>query len=114
MTASTTASRKAKARQFQQRIRDDIITKLGLNESDVRSTSMGAPGCDILLSSAALKQFPFCIECKRQESIRLSSWWQQCEANAKKSGLKPLLVFRWNRGPTLVVLRWNDFLDLLP
>jgi len=105
MTARTTASRKAKGRRFQQEIRDDLISRLGINHGDILSTPMGQAGCDIYLSPAARSRFPFGVECKAQEAIALPAWWKQCEVNASKVGLAPLLVFKRNREEPLAVLR---------
>ena len=113
MTARTTASRKAKGRRFQQEIRDDLISRLGINHGDILSTPMGQAGCDIYLSPAARAQFPFGVECKAQERIALPEWWQQCTANAAAEGLTPLLVLKQSRREPLAVLRWTDLLSLL-
>ena len=113
MVATTPASRKAKGRRFQQAIRDDLIRDLGIDPGDILSTAMGQSGCDLYLSPAARAQFPFGVECKAQETISLPAWWKQCETNASKVGLVPLLVFKRNREEPLAVLRWTDLLDLL-
>ena len=113
MTANTPASRKAKGRKFQQQIRDDLVDRLGIDPGDVMSTAMGQSGCDLYLSPAARAQFPFGVECKAQETIALPAWWKQCETNASKVGLVPLLVFKRNREEPLAVLRWSDLLALI-
>lgn len=65
-----TQSCKAKGRKLQQRVRDLILENFeDLEQDDVRSTSMGAGGEDVLLSPKARKYFPFSIECKNQESL---------------------------------------------
>ena len=113
MTANTPRSAKAKGRKFQQEIRDDLITSLDINPDDILSTAMGQGGCDLYLSPAARAQFPFGVECKRRESLAIPQWWRQCEGNASKVGLVPLLVFKRNREEPLAVLRWSDLLALL-
>jgi hypothetical protein len=113
MTANTPQSAKAKGRKFQQEIRDDLITSLDINPDDILSTAMGQGGCDLYLSPAARARFPFGVEAKRCESLSLPQWWRQCENNAAKVGLIPLLVFRRNREQPLAVLRWSDLLQLL-
>jgi hypothetical protein len=37
---------------------------------------------------------------------------QQCETNAKKDGLTPLLVFSRNHCPTYATLRFEHFLEM--
>lgn len=113
MTANTPASRKAKGRRFQQKIRQDLIDCLGIDPGDVLSTAMGQAGCDLYLSPAARALFPYGVECKHQEAIALPAWWKQCESNASKVGLIPLLVFKRNRQEPLAVLRWSDLIRLI-
>ena len=113
MTANTPASRKSKGRVFQQQLREDLITHLDINPDDILSTAMGQGGCDLYLSPAARSIFPFGVEAKRCETISLPAWWKQCESNASKVGLIPLLVFKRNREEPLAVLRWSDLLALL-
>ena len=113
MTANTPASRKAKGRRLQQAVRQDLIEHLGIDPGDILSTAMGQSGCDLYLSPAARERFPFGVECKAQETISLPAWWKQCETNASKVGLVPLLVFKRNREEPLAVLRWTDLLALL-
>jgi len=113
MTANTTASRKAKGRRFQQEIRDDLISRLGIDPGDILSTAMGQSGCDLYLSPAARERFPFGVECKAQERIALPEWWEQCTRNADKVGLTPLLLIKRSREEPLAVLRWTDLLALL-
>lgn len=112
MVATTPQSRKAKGRKLQQKIRDDIILEFGLSENDVRSTSMGASGCDVLLSDKARGCFPFAIECKAQETTSIPSWWEQTIENANKEDLLPLLIFKQSRKDILVCLKWSDFIKL--
>ena len=113
MTANTPASRKAKGRRLQQAVRQDLVDRLGIDPGDVQSTAMGQSGCDLYLSPAGRERFPFGVECKAQETISLPAWWKQCEANASKVGLVPLLVFKRNREEPLAVLRWSDLLALI-
>lgn len=113
MVAGTPQSRKSKGRVFQQQLREDLITHLGINPDDILSTAMGQGGCDLYLSPAARVRFPFGVEAKRCESISLPAWWRQCEGNACKANLTPLLVFRRNHEDALAVLRWSDLLSLL-
>jgi hypothetical protein len=113
VVAGTPQSRKSKGRVFQQQLREDLIEHLGISPDDILSTAMGQGGCDLYLSPAARQRFPFGVECKRCESISIPAWWRQCETNASKVGLIPLLVFKRNREEPLAVLRWSDLLALL-
>jgi len=112
MTANTPRSRKQKGKSFQNRIRDDIISRLSIDPGDIQSTGMGQAGCDLYLSPEARKWFPYAVECKNQEKVSLWSWWDQCVANASKEDLAPLLLIRRSRTEPLAVLRWKDLLGL--
>ena len=74
-------SAKAKGRKLQQWVRDKLIGK-GLREADVKSTSMGAGGEDVTLSSHAREAFPYSIECKNQERVSIWKAYAQCEHNS--------------------------------
>jgi len=113
VVATTPASRKAKGRRLQQAVRQDLVDRLGIDPGDILSTAMGQSGCDLYLSPAARALFPYGVECKHQEAIAIPAWWKQCESNASKVGLIPLLVFKRNREEPLAVLRWEDLLAIL-
>lgn len=113
MVAKSTASCKNKARKHQQDIATAIQTALHLPEEDVVSRPMGSPGLDIMLSERARHMFPYGIEAKRTEKLSIPAWWEQCEENAKKEGLKPMLVYRQNRGRAMVVMQFADFLEMV-
>jgi len=109
-----TSSAKAKGRRLQQRVRDSIIDAFPiLTSADVASNPMSCPGCDIVLSQSARVLFPYAIECKNCESWTIPAWWTQTTANAKKEGLKPLLVVSKNRQDPLVIMSYDDFIELV-
>ena len=113
MVATTPKSRKQKGKAFQNRVRQDLVDRLGIDPGDILSTAMGQSGCDLYLSPAARARFPFGVECKAQERIALPEWWEQCTRNAAAEGLTPLLVLKQSRREALAVLRWTDLLALL-
>ena len=113
MVATTPKSRKQKGKAFQNRVRQDLVDRLGIDPGDILSTAMGQSGCDLYLSPAARERFGFGVECKAQEAIALPAWWKQCETNASKVGLVPLLVFKRNREEPLAVLQWSDLIRLI-
>lgn len=103
-------SRKSKGRKLQQLVRDDILDRFPiLEKDDVRSTSMGAAGEDIQLSPKAREWFPFTVECKARASFAIYPMFEQ----AAGKNHTPLLVIKADRKDPLVVLNWNDFLDLV-
>lgn len=103
-------SAKAKGRLLQQKVRDSIIEKFELLPADVRSTSMGAPGEDIQLSTYARLRFPYSVECKSYARIGVYNWYFQAVDASK--GYTPLLVVKQNNAIPLAILSWEDFLKL--
>lgn len=114
MTANTPATRKAKGRSLQNFVHDEVLKNFKgmLEDGDVKKAIMGESGIDIKLSPHARRIFPYGIECKNTEKINIWSAINQCEENADKEKLKPLLVIKRNRTDVHVVLRWEDFMKL--
>ena len=107
-----TRSAKNKGKRLQNDVRDLILeTFKQLEPDDVRSTTMGDSGEDILLSPAARKLFPFAVECKNQEKLNIWSSLEQAEQNAGEH--IPLLVFKRNRSKTYISMEINDLMRLL-
>ena len=107
-----TRSAKNKGKRLQNDVRDLILeTFQELEPDDVRSTTMGDSGEDVLLSPAARKLFPFSVECKNQEKLNIWSSLQQAEDNAGQH--IPLVVFKRNRSKTYISMEINDLMRLL-
>lgn len=106
-------ARKAKARNLQNRIRDDIKRLYHLSEHDVRGCPMGISGPDVQLSLEARRYYNFSIECKRQNAINVWDSMDQATANAEKQGNMPQLIFQRDRSEILVCMRWEDWLKIL-
>jgi len=103
---------KSKGRRLQQRIARDIVEAFPhLTEDDAVSTSMGAGGEDVRLSTAARRALPLSIECKCQEKLNVWGCLEQARTNAP-SGATPCLVFSRNRAPTYAVVPWDVLLEL--
>jgi hypothetical protein len=85
-----------------------------LRKGDIRSTSMGAAGADLLLSPAALDAIGnYQFEVKRKKKLALSAWLKQAEEH----GPYTPLVFAREDGETdgwVVILKAKDFFSLLP
>lgn len=103
---------KHKGRRFQQKVARTILDAFPhLTEDDVRSTSMGAPGEDVKLSTEARRCLPVSIECKCVE--RLNVW--QCLDQARSNtpvDVTPCLIFSRNRSETYAVVPWGTLLGL--
>ena len=107
-----TSAAKNKGRKLQQLVRDTVLKYLPeLTENDVRSTSMGAPGEDILLSEKALQVFPFSVECKARKELAIEPWFKQTKDNCKP-GLTPLLIVKANYHTPKVIMDLDDFMRL--
>jgi len=105
-------SAKNKGKRLQNQVRDLILEKFQqLEDDDVRSTTMGDSGEDVLLSPFARRLFPFSIECKNQEKLNIWSSLEQAENNSGSH--TPLLIFKRNRTKTYAVLEFNKLLELL-
>lgn len=106
------SSAKAKGRRLQNLVRDKILACFPqLEPDDVRSTSMGASGEDILLSPAARRAFPYSVECKAMARSAVYKQFEQAESNAGEH--VPLLVIRADRKEALTILRLDDFMELV-
>ena len=106
------SSAKAKGRNFQQFVRDVLLKYApSLLPDDIRSTSMGAGGEDILFSPAARKIYPFSVECKRVEKLNVYEAIKQCEKNSQ--GYTPLVVFRQNGMKAYAALPLDDLMKLI-
>ena len=105
-------SAKAKGRNLQKWVRDLILeTWDELEPDDVRSTSMGAGGEDLLLSPAARRKFGFSVECKNVERLNVYEAYEQASANSGKH--EPLLIMKKNRKKPLVVMDAEEFVKLI-
>ncbi len=105
-------SAKSKGRRLQQEVRDAVLATFpSLEPDDVRSTSMGASGADLLLSPAARRLFPYSVECKNVESLNIHKALAQAKSGAVPN-TTPIVVFRKNGTLPSVALPFNVFLHL--
>jgi len=106
-----TASAKQKGRALQQLVSATILKHFPeLEADDVKSTSMGASGEDVLLSPAARRVVPLSIECKATEKFNMREAWDQAVANAKK--WNPVVVHRKNRSKPIIICDLEYFLSV--
>lgn len=107
----TPQSAKAKGRKLQQWVRDQILQRFPtLSTDDVRSTSMGAGGEDIQLSTAARELVSYTIECKNRKAIAVfKDYAQACTHNL----IEPLVILKQNQSKPLALVDAEHFLDLV-
>lgn len=104
-------SSKAKGRLLQNYVRDKILELFpSLGRDDVRSTSMGATGEDVQLSSAARKLFPFQTECKSKAASQVHTYYEQAKSHGPH---EPLVVVKKDRSITLAIVSLDYFLKMI-
>lgn len=105
-------SAKAKGRKLQKEVRNAILeTFPTLHPDDVRSTSMGAAGEDILLSHAARTAFPYSVECKNVERLNIWEAIQQAKDNAGPH--TPMVAFKRNSHEKWAAIPFDHFMELV-
>lgn len=105
------SSAKNKGKSYQNWVRDKILEYFpSLEPDDVKSTSMGAGGEDVLLSPAARKLIPYTIECKSRARIAVYEWYEQAKGHKDH---EPLVFVKGNHKLPLVILSAEHFLKLL-
>jgi len=106
---------KAKGRLGQQEIRDRLLAEFPEFEpDDIKSTTMGDSGADIQLSPAARKKLNLAIEVKRRKDMGKTFYDFMDQAKGHvKYGEDPVVFFRSDRKPWLVVIDIDHFMKLL-
>lgn len=105
------ASAKNKGRILQQWVRDHILaTFLQLEPDDVRSTSMGATGEDVMLSPTARRAVPYQIECKNKATSQIHTYYEQAKTHGKH---EPLVIVKQDRKKPLAIVDAEHFFQLL-
>ena len=106
-------SAKAKGRRLQQMVMNGLLGIFPhLSADDIRSTSMGAGGEDILLSPAARRVLPYTFEAKNQERVSIWTAIEQARKN-NPCAHTPVVVFKKNGEQPHVALPWSHFLQML-
>ena len=104
------SSAKAKGRNLQKWVRDQLIEQLEIHPEDIESRSMGAGGEDLIMARAAREKFPFSLECKNVEKLNVWEAYEQAKVNC--GPYEPLVVMKKNLKKPLVVLDAEFFINL--
>ncbi len=104
------SSAKAKGRLLQQKFRNMLVDFLGLDEDDLESRPMGSAGEDIIMGKQSRNKFPYSIECKNQEKVKVWKAYEQCEANEKD--YEPVVIIKKNNFKPLAVVDAEHFIKL--
>ena len=109
----TPKSAKAKGRRLAQLIRTKILLRFQekLGHDDIHVTPAGVGGEDLLMSHAARECFPYSIECKNVEKLKIYESLKQAAQSNRK--YPPLLIFTRNRGKVYCVLEFDELLKLM-
>ena len=106
-------SANAKGRRFQQLVRDRLYeTFTVLEDGDIRSTSMGAGGEDLLFSPAARRLFPYSVECKNNKANAIYKVMDQAVSNCPQ-GITPLGMVKADKRKPLAVVDADHFFELV-
>ena len=104
---------KQKGRLGQQEIRDALLQAFPeLEPDDIKSTVMGDTGADIQLSPAARKRIPLSIEVKRRKG-ELKTVYGFIEQASRHSAEEPVVFFRSDRKPWVVMIGIDHYMELL-
>lgn len=102
---------KSKGRLHQQYVRDKILYhNPELSKDDVRSTSMGAGGEDVQLSTAARIMFPYQVECKSKATYSVYKDYAQAMEHGT---CEPLLIIKANHKKPLAIVDAEHFISLV-
>ena len=92
-------------------MRDQILQRFPtLNTDDVRSTSMGAGGEDVQLSSKARELFPLTVECKSRKAIAVFKDYEQACGH---KDVEPLVILKQNQSKPLALVDAEFFIDMI-
>ena len=105
-----TQSAKAKGRNLQKWVVEQLIETFDIHPEDIKSCSMGAGGEDVVMARAAREKFPFSVECKNQEKLNVWDAYEQAKENS--NGYEPIVVMKKNRKQPLVVIDAENFIAL--
>ncbi len=103
-------SAKAKGRNLQKWVRDQLIEQLEIHPEDIESRSMGAGGEDLIMARAAREKFPHSIECKNVEKLNVWEAYEQAKANC--GDYEPIVVMKKNHKKPLIVVDAEYFIKL--
>lgn len=111
---TTTATRKAKGREGQKEVMQILLQSAPeLEPLDIRSTSMGASGEDLLLSPKARLIYPISPEVKRRKS-GFKFFYDAIEQTDRPGNrYAPVVFYRQDRKYWMVTQRLEDWLRMI-
>lgn len=103
-------SAKNKGKKLQNWLRDILLKDTEIPKDDIRSTTMGNPGEDILLSSSAREKYPFQFECKSKRRYSVYSDYEQAASHGVHT---PVLIIKQNEAKPLAVVDAEWFINYI-
>ena len=106
-------SRKIKGRRLTNYVRDRILKAFPhLKRKDVLCTENGLPGPDLVMSKVAKQLCPWQFEMKNQEKLKgMYQWYKQASKGVGR--LAPVVVCKRNTQDPIVIISFDDFIDLI-
>ena len=103
-------SAKAKGRNLQKWVVQQLIETFDIHPEDIKSCSMGAGGEDVQMARAAREKFPYSVECKNVEKLNVWDAYDQAKANC--GDYEPIVIMKKNGKKPLVVMDAKSFIEL--
>lgn len=103
-------SAKAKGRNLQKWVVQQLIETFDIHPEDIKSCSMGAGGEDVQMARAAREKFPYSVECKNVEKLNIWDAYDQAKANC--GDYEPIVIMKKNGKKPLVVMDAKSFIEL--
>ena len=114
-----TSSAKAKGRNLQKWVVDQLVEHLDADPEDLESRPMGSQGEDVIMGKMTRQMFPYSVECKKNKSFAIYKQYEQAQANCPSvpsptgETVEPILFIEGDHKKPLVVLDMNHFFALL-
>lgn len=105
-----TSSAKAKGRNLQKWVVDQLVEHLDADPEDIESRPMGSQGEDVIMGKLTREIFPYSVECKNVERLNVWDAYEQASSNCK--GYEPIVVMKKNRKKPLVVVDAEYFVKM--
>ena len=103
-------SAKAKGRNLQKWVVNQLIETFDIHPEDIKSCSIGAGGEDVIMARAAREKFPYSVECKNVEKLNVWDAYDQAKANC--GDYEPIVIMKKNGKKPLVVMDAKSFIEL--
>jgi hypothetical protein len=108
MTANNPNTRRAKGKDFERLVAQDL-RESGLDKNARRMPCSGAMED---LKADIITNLPIHLECKRQEKWNVDDFYQQA-MQGKKQHEMPIVVMKKNRQDAMALLSWKDLVYLM-